>query len=140
MKKIYSFMVAAVALFAAASCNKELPQEENLPTVGETVVYTASTDAADTKAALNEATKKSEWVAGDAITVHDGVNGYTYVADKTGPVANFSAKENGFDSYRPVLAVYPAGTYTVDVEAKTVNANIPTYQSPSIGLSFFGGE
>ena len=133
MKKIYSFMVAAVALFAAASCNKELPQEENLPTVGETVVYTASTDAADTKAVLNEATKKSEWVAGDAITVHDGVNGYTYVADKTGPVANFSAKENGFDSYRPVLAVYPAGTYTVDVEAKTVNANIPTYQSVMAG-------
>lgn len=125
-------MVAAVAIFAAASCNKELPQE-NLPAVGETVVYTASTDAADTKAVLNEGTKKSEWVAGDAITIHDGVNGYTYVADKTGPVANFSAKENGFDSYRPVLAVYPAGTYTANVEAKTAKAYIPTWQQAQAG-------
>ena len=120
-------MVAAVALFAAASCNKELPQEENLPTVGETVVYTASTDAADTKAVLNETTKKSEWVAGDAITVHDGTKGWTFTAAEAGANVDFSNSE-GFGDYRPVLAVYPAGTYEVDFAAKTVNANIPTYQ------------
>ena len=119
-------MVAAVALFAAASCNKELPQE-NLPAVGETVVYTASTDGTDTKAVLNETTKKSEWVAGDAITVHDGEKGWTFTAAKAGPNVDFSNSE-GFGEYRPVLAVYPAGTYTVDVAEKTVNANIPTYQ------------
>lgn len=126
MKKIYSFMVAAVALFAAASCNKELPQE-NLPAVGETVVYTASTDGADTKAVLNEDTKKSEWVADDAITVHDGTKGWTFTAAKAGANVDFSNSE-GFGEYRPVLAVYPAGTYTANVAAKTVNANIPTYQ------------
>lgn len=126
MKKIYSFMVAAVALFAAASCNKELPQE-NLPAVGETVVYTASTDGADTKAVLNEETKKSEWVADDAITVHDGTKGWTFTAAEAGVNVDFSNSE-GFGDYRPVLAVYPAGTYTVDVAEKTVNANIPTYQ------------
>lgn len=119
-------MVAAVALFAAASCNKELPQE-NLPAVGETVVYTASTDGADTKAALNEDTNKSEWVAGDAITVHDGTKGWTFTTDQEGPNVDFSNSEV-FGDYRPVLAVYPAGTYTVDVAEKTVNANIPTYQ------------
>lgn len=126
MKKIYSFMVAAVALFAAASCNKELPQE-NLPTVGETVVYTASTDGADTKAVLNETTKKSEWVENDAITVHDGEKGWTFTTAEAGANVDFSNSE-GFGEYRPVLAVYPAGTYTVDVNAKTVNAYIPTYQ------------
>lgn len=126
MKKIYSFMVAAVALFAAASCNKELPQE-NLPTVGETVVYTASTDGADTKAVLNETTKKSEWVENDAITVHDGEKGWTFTTAKAGANVDFSNSE-GFGEYRPVLAVYPAGTYTVDVNDKTVNAYIPTYQ------------
>ena len=119
-------MVAAVALFAAASCNKELPQE-NLPAVGETVVYTASTDGADTKAALNETTKKSEWVADDAITVHDGTKGWTFTAAEAGANVDFSNSE-GFGEYRPVLAVYPSGTYTVDVAEKTVNANIPTYQ------------
>lgn len=131
MKKIYSFMVAAVALFAAASCNKELPQE-NLPAVGETVVYTASTDGADTKAVLNETTKKSEWVADDAITVHDGEKGWTFTAAEAGANVDFSNSE-GFGEYRPVLAVYPAGTYTVDVAEKTVNANIPTYQSVMAG-------
>ena len=126
MKKIYSFMVAAVALFAAASCNKELPQE-NLPTVGETVVYTASTDGADTKAVLNETTKKSEWVENDAITVHDGEKGWTFTTAEAGANVDFSNSE-GFGAYRPVLAVYPAGTYAVDVNDKTVNAYIPTYQ------------
>lgn len=131
MKKIYSFMVAAVALFAAASCNKELPQEE-VPAVGETVVYTASTDGADTKAALNETTKKSEWVADDAITVHDGEKGWTFTAAEAGANVDFSNSE-GFGEYRPVLAVYPAGTYTVDVAAKTAKAYIPTWQQAQAG-------
>ena len=124
-------MVAAVAIFAAASCNKELPQGNELP-VGETVVYTASVDGADTKAVLNEETKKSQWVAGDAITVHDGTKGWNFVADKAGQHADFSNSE-GFGDYRPVMAVYPAGTYTADVANKTVHANIPTYQQAQVG-------
>lgn len=124
-------MVAAVAIFAAASCNKELPQGNELP-VGETVVYTASVDGADTKAVLNEDTKKSEWVAGDAITVHDGTKGWKFVADKAGQHADFSNSE-GFGDYRPVMAVYPAGTYTANVANKTVHANIPTYQQAQVG-------
>ena len=119
-------MVAVVALFAAASCNKQLPQE-NLPTVGETVVYTASTDGADTKAVLNETTKKSEWVENDAITVHDGEKGWTFITAEAGANVDFSNSE-GFGAYRPVLAVYPAGTYAVDVKDKTVNSYIPTYE------------
>ena len=124
-------MVAAVALFAAASCNKELPQE-NLPAVGETVVYTASTDGTDTKAVLNETTKKSEWVADDAITVHDGTKGWTFTAAEAGANVDFSNSE-GFGEYRPVLAVYPAGTYTANVAAKTVKAYIPTWQQAQAG-------
>ena len=124
-------MVAAVALFAAASCNKELPQE-NLPAVGETVVYTASTDGADTKAVLNEDTKKSEWVADDAITVHDGTKGWTFIAAEAGANVDFSNSEE-FGDYRPVMAVYPAGTYTVDVAVKTAKAYIPTWQQAQAG-------
>ena len=125
-------MVAAVALFAAVSCNKELPQEENLPTVGETVVYTASTDAADTKAVLNETTKKSEWVANDAITVLDGTKDWTFTTANAGANVDFSNSE-GFGEYRPVLAVYPAGTYTANVAAKTAKAYIPTWQQAQSG-------
>lgn len=124
-------MVAAVAIFAAASCNKELPQGNELP-VGETVVYTASVDGADTKAVLNEETKKSEWVAGDAITVHDGTTGWTFTAKEAGPNVDFSNSE-GFGTYRPVIAVYPAGTYTANVAAKTTKAYIPTWQQAQAG-------
>lgn len=132
MKKIYSFMVAAVALFSAASCNKELPQE-NLPAVGEAVVYTASTDRTDTKAALNETTKKSEWVAGDEITVHDGTKGWTFTTAEAGANVEFSNTE-GFGEYRPVLAIYPAGEYnTVNVAENTVKAYIPTWQQAQAG-------
>lgn len=131
MKKIYSFMVAAVAIFAAASCNKELPQGNELP-VGETVVYTASVDGADTKAVLNEDTKKSEWVAGDAITVHDGTKGWKFVADKAGQHTDFSNSEE-FGDYRPVMAVYPSGDYTANVAAKTARAYIPTWQQAQAG-------
>lgn len=134
MKKIYSLMVAAVALFAAASCNKEISQEQ-LP-VGETVVYTASVDGADTKAVLNETTKKSEWVANDAITVLDGKNGWTFTTANAGANVDFSNSE-GFGEYRPVLAVYPAAgegvTYTADLAAKTAKANIPTWQQAQAG-------
>ena len=129
-------MVAAVALFAAVSCNKELPQEENLPTVGETVVYTASTDAADTKAVLNETTKKSEWAANDAITVLDGTKDWTFTTANAGANVDFSNSE-GFGEYRPVLAVYPAAgegvTYTANVAAKTAKAYIPTWQQAQAG-------
>ena len=83
-------MIAAVAI-AAVACNKELPQEQ-LP-AGETVTFEASVDGADTKAVLNEDTKKSEWVAGDAITVHDGTKGWKFVADKAGQHADFSNSE-----------------------------------------------
>ena len=125
-------MVAAVAIFAAASCNKELPQGNELP-VGETVVYTASVDGADTKAVLNEDTKKSEWVAGDAITVHDGEKGWTFVADKDGQHADFSNSE-GFGDYRPVIAFYPAGgDYTANIPAKTARGYIPTWQQAQVG-------
>ena len=132
-------MVAAVAIFAAASCNKELPQGNELP-VGETVVYTASVDGADTKAVLNEETKKSEWVAGDAITVYDGTKGWTFTADKAGQHTDFSNSE-GFGEYRPVVAVYPTAeahnnpsvSYTANVAAKKVKAYIPTWQQAQTG-------
>ena len=122
-------MVAAVALFTAVSCNKEIEQD-NLP-AGETVVYTASTDA-QTKAALNETTKKSEWVANDAITVHDGTKGWTFTTAGSGANADFVNSE-GFGDYRPVMAVYPAGEWSADVNTKTVSAAIPADQQAQIG-------
>lgn len=126
-------MVAAVALFAAASCNKELPQE-NLPAVGETVVYTASTDGADTKAVLDGTVSK--WCGEELITLHDGTNAFTFYANAGDtPVSKvdftytpgegqpeFTAEE--------VMAVYPSGDYTANLDEKTVsNVVVPNNQT-----------
>jgi hypothetical protein len=130
MRKIYSFMVAAVAVFAAASCAKELPQE-NLP-AGETVVYSASFDQAETKAVLNETKLQSEWVAGDAITVLDGAKAWNFTTTQAGTDADFANSE-GFGEYRPVVAVYPKGAWTANLAEKTVNAYIATWQQAQKG-------
>lgn len=130
MRKIYSFAVAAVAMFSAVSCNNEILQETS--PVGETVVYTASTDADEVKTVLNEQTRKSEWVAGDAITVHDGTRGWKFTTEGEGSRADFSNSE-GFGEYRSVMAVYPYGEWSANVAEKTVNAYIPTWQQAQAG-------
>lgn len=133
MKKIYSFMVAAVALFAAASCNKELPQD-NLPTVGETVVYTASTDGADTKAVLDGTVSK--WCGEELITLHDGTNAFTFYANAGDtPVSKVDFKYTPGDGQpefnaTEVMAIYPSGDYTANISDKTVsNVVVPNSQT-----------
>ena len=124
------FMVAAVALMALVSCNKEVtPSEENAP-VGEIVTFEASVDGADTKVALNG--KISNWENGDKITVHNGDNGYEFSTTDEGTKANFTYVGDDFSGEK-FIAVYPSGSYTANVEAKTVNAYIPTYQKANLG-------
>lgn len=116
------FVIAAVAI-AAVACNKELPQEQ-IP-VGEVVTFEASVDGADTKVSLDG--KVSKWESGDKITIHNGTTGYEFSTTDEGPKANFSYTGNDFSGEK-FMAVYPAGSYTADVEEKTVVATIPTYQ------------
>jgi hypothetical protein len=123
------FMIAAVAL-AAVACNKEAAQEQ-LP-VGEVVTFEASTDGADTKVVLDG--KVSKWENGDKITIHNGTKGYEFSTTDEGAKAEFTYTGDDFSGDK-FIAVYPAGTYTADVEAKTVVANVPTYQ-PSRDGSF----
>lgn len=126
-------MVAAVALFAAASCNKELPQE-NLPAVGETVVYTASTDGADTKAVLDGTVSK--WCGEELITLHDGTNAFTFYADAgETPVSKVdftytSGEDQPVFTATEVMAVYPSGDYTANLDEKIVsNVVVPNNQT-----------
>ena len=126
-------MVAAVALIAAASCNKELPQE-NLPAVGETVVYTASTDGTDTKAVLDGTVSK--WCGEELITLHDGTNAFTFYANAgETPVSKVDftyTKGEGQPEFTAteVMAVYPSGDYTANLDEKTVsNVVVPNNQT-----------
>lgn len=109
------FMVAAVALFAAVSCNDQLSQDTT--PVGGTVTFEASVDGADTKVSLDG--KVSKWESGDKITIHNGTKGYEFSTTDAGAKANFSYTGNDFAGEK-FMAVYPAGSYTADVEAKTV--------------------
>ena len=122
-------MVAAAAMFAAASCAQEL--ENNQVPVGETVTFTAVADGVDTKAALNEGTKCSEWEAGDAITVHNGTKGFEFTTEEAGSRATFSYTGNDFGGEK-FLAVYPSGK-SFDVAKKVVKAYIPTWQQAKAG-------
>lgn len=133
MKRIYSFMFAAVAAFAAASCAQEL---DNQVPAGETVTFEASVDGAETKAVLDG--KVSKWEKGDKITIHNGTKGFEFATTDEGVKANFSYTGDDFSGDK-FIAVYPAGKYTADVEAKTVKVNIPTYQ-PSRDNSFSVGS
>lgn len=104
-----------------------MPQE-----VAETVVFTASMDGADSKAVLNETSKCSEWEAGDKVTIHNGTTGFEFTAAGAGASTELSYTGTGFSGSK-FMAVYPAGTYTADVNEKTVNAYIPTWQQAQTG-------
>ena len=109
------FMVAAVALLAAVACNKELTGEQ-VPT-GDVVTFEASVDGADTKVSLDG--KVSKWENGDKITIHNGTASYEFSTADAGTKANFTYAGNDFAGEK-FMAVYPSGSYTADVEAKTV--------------------
>lgn len=95
----------------------------------ETVVFTASVDAA-TKTTLNGV--NTEWVAGDKITIHNGTKGFVFTAKSSGAKSDFTYTGSDFSGEK-FMAVYPSGTYTADVDKKTVKVNIPTWQQAKVG-------
>ena len=143
MRKFSSFMAAAVAMLAAVSCNKEINNIDPVTPGTDAVVYTAYVDGAETKTSLGATEGEGEWVntttrtqwdANDKITIHTGIQGYTFKASEiNGGSAKFTCEDNDFNAGEGVMAVYPAGNYTVNVENKTVNAYIPTYQGAREG-------
>lgn len=95
----------------------------------ETVVFTASVDAA-TKTTLNGV--NTEWVAGDKITIHNGTKGFEFKAKSSGAKSEFTYTGSDFSGEK-FMAVYPSGTYTADVDKRTVKVNIPTWQQAKVG-------
>lgn len=130
-------MAAAVAMLAAVSCNKEINNIDPVTPGVDAVVYTAYVDGAETKTSLgayDEVNDKTaaQWDANDQITIHNGTKGYTFTTTDSGSSATFTTTEEGFAATE-VMAVYPAGEYTIDVENKTLSASIPTWQQAQIG-------
>ena len=106
MKKIYSFVFAAVALFAAASCQKELV---NAPeTKGEPFSFTA-TIGADTKTALS-GEKAVVWTPGDKVDVFnaDGTTAeFTTDITEASATATFTGTLTPDYTASNLYAIYP---------------------------------
>jgi len=105
-------MVATAAIFSTVSCTQEL--DNNVPEQSnETVVFTAYTDGADTKTALNE--HQPVWKSGDRIWILNAKEGdtgwkkaYSTTDDQT-TKATFTEEDNSYPlEGSKYFAVYPA--------------------------------
>ena len=118
MKKIYSFLFAAVTVFAAASCQKEVDNNVQATPAEDTFTVTA-TVGLDTKTTLDENGKSTLWTTGDKISVFDmnpaGNNCCFEIATEDLPAATAEFKYTG-EFIRPdvnenpdpfLVALYP---------------------------------
>ena len=107
MKRIYSFMFAAVAIFTAASCQKEMANETLENNGGEQ--YTFSATILETKTVLAEGNKVN-WSVGDNISVFD-VDGkavtFTGQHTQVSATADFSAPAKDYTPADNAYAVFP---------------------------------
>lgn len=108
MKRICSFLFAAVAMISAVSCNKEL-QQEIAPAVQDAKSYTAYFQEDGTKAVLDGV--KTLWQNNDALLVYDGMSCAKYVTslNEPAPAADFvlADGETALSSETGVIAIYP---------------------------------
>lgn len=114
MKKIYSIVFAAVALFSAASCQEELVNNETPSAQGENFTITAVADA-QTKTALTDEGLNSVWTPGDAIAVIDYAGQgaeFTTAITENAASAKFACEDFYVGSLTdisvlPIVALYP---------------------------------
>ena len=139
-------MVAAVALMAMISCNKEEinnigePQEPQTPEVVEPSYYveftadlgaddavsTPAQQSAATKTTYDATNKKTKWVAGDLIAVNGNKFEIKEVLDGGLSARFVNAEELGEDFNPPYTAVYP-------YDATAGQAVVPSTQTVSDG-------
>ncbi len=133
------FMVAAVALFAAVSCNKEFeqmnPQDDVL--VDNIVSFEASIDESNTKTTL-EGTK-TMWIDEEWIQIV-GTKSYWFNSEKLEnpsekAIFSYNGGNGAYVEEGSIMAVYPAGSknYTFDADNKTIkNVEIPVSQTATL--------
>ena len=106
MKKIYSLALAAVAILSAASCQKELAND-NLTEGGD---FTVTATVAATKTVMDADTKTIYWTPGDKITLFDSENktvSFSTDITSNATTAKFT-NDAEFNAPASLLAIYPA--------------------------------
>ena len=108
------FVVAAAALMALVSCNKE-----ELGNNSNGVVFVAELEQdASTKTTLGT-DRKAHWEVNDQIKI----NGTVFTANEVGPESSFTTTAENFDvTATPFRAVYPASSY-INTAAVEIPAN-----------------
>ena len=137
MRKIYSFMVAAVAMFTAASCAQEIDNPGQ--NKGE-VIFTAYADGADTKTVLGKSDNQrpqSMWNGEEWIQIV-GQNNYWMNTNTDEPSASATIFYNGnngeFNETEGVYAVYPAGSEQYNnADGGVTGVTVPTKQTATVG-------
>ena len=134
------FMVAAVALMALVSCNKEeinnneIINDEQIETPSDIVFVAEFDNGSETKTALGEVVdgvRQATWVKGDAISI----NGTTFTADADGARTEFTTTSSSFDATVEVFrAVYPSTSYKASAVVIPVSQN-GTFANASIAVA-----
>ena len=137
------FMVAAVALMALVSCNKEEINNGVQEPASDIVFVAEFEQEADTKIALGEkvdGVRKTTWVAGDQIKI----NGTVFSAQADGASTAFKTTAAFDETAKTFRAVYPASSYisttAVDIPASQngtfAGASIAVAESSTTSLTF----
>ena len=136
-------MVAAVALMALVSCNKEEINSGVQEPASDIVFVAEFEQEADTKIALGElvdGVRKTTWVAGDQIKI----NGTVFSAQADGASTAFKTTTAFDETAKTFRAVYPALSYisttAVDIPASQngtfAGASIAVAESSTTSLTF----
>ena len=140
MKVLSVIAASSAAVLLAASCAQEefRDYESGQDEVKVTFTAVLADEDAATKAVLGTSASgkpQSMWEDGDEITIHNGIKGYTFVTslETPAPKADFTYSKDDFTAEDGVIAVYPAGSYTADLESLTVSAGIPAEQTAIAG-------
>lgn len=140
MKKIVKYLVAAVAMVAAVSCQEELALNERPAQNSGMPVFTASLNNLNTRTVLEEESMKTLWSPEDSLNVMDfeGVNN-VYGADNIQePVqkADLTFRSGGSFYGNSVFAVYPyseINEFWSDQDVFGLVVNYPAAQHATAG-------
>ena len=133
------FMVAAVALMALVSCNKEeinnneIINDEQIETPSDIVFVAEFDQEPDTKIALGEkvdGVRKTTWEANDKISI----NGVEFTAKAAGERTEFTTSAS-FAEAETYRAVYPASSYISTAAVDIPAAQNGTFASASIAVA-----
>ena len=130
MKRLFSHMFAAVTVFAAISCQKEMLFSE-----GDHAFELIAVATEETKTTLKEGVK-TYWTSSDALTVFDaeGVN-QKFTTDITTDAASGRFTTNKFaypvDPESALVAIYPYTAGAALNETTVTGLTLPTSQDAS---------